>query len=245
MADKPNIKFTVRQQANRATGGVVYVPSIIDRDDSLTMEDIILGAIDRGLIVAIKPNAAKAFADAIMQQMFEELKQGNGIKFGDYFYARLYLDGTTDGNGTLTAERNGINVRLYKGDGFKLALSDFEWTNVAAGSIPGLDFLISEADGAERGKLIPDANVQVNGTSLCGDADDSQKVVFTEVVESGTPQVVEVASTDFITKGVNLVTFAYPNTLVGGKTYKVHFERVLGGATYVSGNVAVTVNEAE
>lgn len=245
MADKPNLNYTVRQQPNRATGGVINVPSIIDREDPFTMEDIILGAIDRGLIVAIKPNAAKSFADGIMQQMFENLKQGYGIKFGEYFYARLYLDGTTDGNGTLRADRNGINVRLYKGDAFKLALSDFNWTNVGAAFIPAVDFLISEADGAERDLLLANGTVQLNGTNLCGEDDASQKVVFTEVVESGDPQVVNVSSADFVTKSANLFTFAYPNTLVQGKRYRVHVERVIGDATYVSGRHAVSVQAAE
>ena len=43
---------------------------------------------------------------------------------GNYFYARVYLDGITDGNGTLKQGRNSINVRL-KGEGFWGWFEDF------------------------------------------------------------------------------------------------------------------------
>ena len=246
MADKPEIQYEVRQQTNRATGGKIYVPAIIERPDSVTLEQIVERAIDRGLMVAIKPNAARSVADGVARQMLEEFRQGNGVKFGDYFYARLYLDGTTDGDGTLTPDRNGINVRLYKGDGFKLSLGDYSWKNVDGGAIPGIDYLVSEADGAERGLLIPDANVMLCGTALCGEADDSQKVVFTQVMgdgDEGDPQVVEVA--DFTTKGPNLLKFAWPAALVAGRTYSVFAQRLRGGAAYQSGSVEASVKGLE
>ena len=34
--DKPILFYAVRQQANRATGGVLYVPAIVDREDVVT-----------------------------------------------------------------------------------------------------------------------------------------------------------------------------------------------------------------
>ena len=246
MADKPEIQYEVRQQTNRATGGKIYVPSIIERPDSVSLEEIVEKAIDRGLIVAIKSNAAKGVADGVARQMLAEFKQGNGVKFGDYFYARLYLDGTTDGDGNLSEAKNGINVRLYKGDGFKLKLSDFKWTNVDGGNIPKLDYVISDTDGAERGLLVPDANVLVNGTALYGAADDSQKVVFTQIMgenDVGDPQVVEI--TNFIAKGPNLLSFAYPAALVAGRAYKVHSVRLRGGANYVSNNINASVEAGE
>jgi len=246
MADKPTMTYTVRQQPNRATGGVIYVPSITDRDESVPLDEIVTRAIDRNLIAGLKTNAAKSVADGVAKQMFAELKNGNGVKFGDYFYARVYLDGTTDGNGTLVEGRNGINVRLYKGEGFKLSLKDFTWQNADGGNIPGIDYLISDIDGAVRDLLKAGAVVLLNGTALCGDADDSQAVVFTQVLEAGDegdPQVVEV--TDFIAKGPNLLSFAWPAELVAGRAYKVQAQRLRGGAKYVSNNHAASVEDAE
>lgn len=246
MADKPIMTYTVRQQPNRATGGVLYVPAIINREEAVPLDEIVIRAIDRNLIAGLKPSAAKSVADGVARQMFEELKNGNGIKFGDYFYARIYLDGQTDGNGNLVEGRNGVNVRLYRGDGFKLALTDFTWQNVDGGNIPGIDYLISDVDGAVRDVLKPDADILLNGTALAGEADTAQKVVFTQVLaagEAGDPQVVEV--TDFIAKGPNLLSFAWPAALVAGRTYSVQAQRMRGGATYVSNNHVASVEDAE
>ena len=164
--EKPVIQYTIRPQANRASGGVINVPAIIGREDSVPLELIVDRAIDRGLIVAIKPNAAKSVADGVAKQMFEEFRNGNGVKFGDYFYARLYLDGTTDGSGTLVEGRNGINVRLYKGNGFKLGLKDFSWQFAEAENIAAIDYLVSDADGAQRGILMQPAQSVGNGNRV-------------------------------------------------------------------------------
>ena len=227
--------YTVRQQTNRATGSVVYVPAIVERPESVSLEEIVSKAIDRGLIVAIKPNAAKGVADGVARQMLEEFKQGNGVKFGDYFYARLYLDGTTDGNGTLVADKNGINVRLYKGDGFKLKLADFSWSNVDSGNIPAVDYAISDADGALRSMLIPGETVLLNGTNLFAEDDDSQAVEFVEVLPEGSTDTPETATvTEFIAAGPNLLSFALPNTLTAGKAFTVQAKRTRGATTFVS-----------
>ncbi|MBP5510490.1 MAG: hypothetical protein J6Z49_06195 [Kiritimatiellae bacterium] len=244
MAEKPEMQYTIRQQANRATGGYLYVPSIVSRDESIPLETIVERAIDRGLIVAIKTNAAKSVADGVARQMLEEFRQGNGVKFGDYFYARLYLDGTTDGNGTLVEGRNGINVRLYKGEGFKLSLNDFSWHFAEAANIPTVDYAISDADGAQRGILIPDEDILVNGTQLYAEDDDGQKLVFTEVLPEGStdaPEVVEV--TRFISRGPNLLSCAWPN--LTKDAYRLQAQRIRGTQTFVSNHRGVGVARGE
>ena len=148
--DKPILFYDVRVQTSRVTGGTLYLPAIVEREEAVPLDVIIERAIDRGLIAGIKPSAAKQIADAIAQQMYEEFRAGRGVKFGNYFYARLYLDGTSDSDGKLTSA-NGINVRFANGTGFRLTMDMFSFSNVNGGDIPGTDFLISEADGAERG----------------------------------------------------------------------------------------------
>ena len=185
--DKPILTYDVRQQENRASGGVMFVPFIVDRNDSLPLEEVIVRAIRQGRIVGIKESAASAIADAIARQMYEEFKEGNGVRFGNYFYARVYLKGTTDGNGTLSADRNEIVVNLIKGDGFRLALDMF----------------------------VPGENVLLNGTNLWAETDAATKVKFTKAVESGDAPSVEV--TEFIARGPALLTFAWPAALEGGR----------------------------
>ena len=238
MADKPELKYTVKQLPNRATGGVLYVPAIVERDETIPLDEIIIRAIDRGLIAGIKPTAAKSIANAIALQMYEELSNGRGVKFGNYFSARVYLDGTSDGNGTLLAIRNRVKVKLFPGTGFKLSLDSFSWNFTQGGNIPKVDWYISDAQEAERNLLQSGCTVQIMGQDLSSDRDAAKKVTFTEKVEEGqTPQVVEVTGFTFV--GPDMVTFAWPASLVTGKEYRVAFDRVIGGTTYRSNVVEV------
>ena len=218
--DKPILFYEVRVHQNRITGGPVYVPAIVEREEAVPLETVIERAIDRGLIAGIKPSAAKQIADAIAQQMYEEFRAGRGVKFGNYFYARLYLDGTSDSDGKLTSA-NSINVRFVNGSGFKLTMDMFSFSNVNGGDIPGTDFLISEADGAERGILLPGENVILNGVNLWRDGDAGTKVGFYEI-DPVTGDIADTATaeiTAFETKGPNALKFAWPSALAQGAAY--------------------------
>ena len=234
--DKPILFYEVRVHQNRITGGPVYVPAIVEREEAVPLETVIERAIDRGLIAGIKPSAAKQIADAIAQQMYEEFKAGRGVKFGSYFYARLYLDGTSDANGRLTGA-NSINVRFVNGSGFKLTMDMFSFSNVNGGDIPGTDFLISEADGAERGLLIPDENVILNGVNLSKEGDAGTKVSFfwidpeTGEVDDEPTAVV----TNFATKGPNALKFAWVSALVQGASYMAVPARSADGERWFTG----------
>ena len=56
--DKPILFYEVRPQTNRVTGDTIYVPAIVERDESIPLDEIIIRAIDRGLIAGLKPSAA-------------------------------------------------------------------------------------------------------------------------------------------------------------------------------------------
>ena len=243
--DKPILFYDVRVQTSRVTGGTLYLPAIVEREEAVPLDVIIERAIDRGLIAGIKPSAAKQIADAIAQQMYEEFKQGRGVKFGNYFYARLYLDGTSDADGKLTSA-NSINVRFVNGTGFKLTMDMFSFSNVNGGDIPGTDFLISEADGAERGILILGENVILNGVNLWRDGDAGTKVGFFgidpvtgEVSDEPTAEVA-----NFETKGPNALKFAWPSALAQGASYMAVPSRSADGERWFTGTgKAVTVKE--
>lgn len=234
--DKPILFYDVRVQTSRVTGGTLYLPAIVEREEAVPLDVIIERAIDRGLIAGIKPSAAKQIADAIAQQMYEEFKAGRGVKFGNYFYARLYLDGTSDSDGKLTSA-NSINVRFVNGSGFKLTMDMFSFSNVNGGDIPGTDFLISEADGAERGILIPSENVILNGVNLWKDGDMGTKVAFYLVnPETGAPAEEATAEvTSFLTMGPNALKFAWPSALANGSTYFAVPSRSADGARWFEG----------
>jgi hypothetical protein len=234
--DKPILFYDVAVHTNRLTGGFVYVPVIVEREQAVPLDEIIKRAIDRGLIAGIKPSAAKQIADATAQQMYEEFKAGHGVKFANFFYARLYLDGTSDATGRLTSA-NGINVRFQNGTGFKLTRDMFTFSNVNGGDIPGTDFLISEADGAERGILVPDANAILNGVNLWKDGDAGTKISF-YAVDAETGEVDEEPTavvTNFATKGPNALKFAWISSLVAGRTYMAVPARSADGERWFTG----------
>ena len=236
--DKPILTYDVRQQENRASGGVMFVPRIVERNNALPLGEVIVRAIRQGRIVGIKESAASAIADAIARQMYEEFREGNGVRFGNYFYARVYLKGTSDGNGTLSADRNEIVVNLVKGEGFKLSLDMFDLQFRGAASIPIVDFLISEDDDAERGILVPGENVLLNGSSLWAETDDATRVRFTKVVDSGDAPVVEVQ--EFIARGPALLSFAYPSALDAGRWAVEVLRTDANGTTRRSSPVEIT-----
>ena len=245
--DKPILFYAVRQQPNRATGGTLFVPAIVEREEIVPLDEIVRRAIDRGLIAGLKPSAAKSIADAIARQMYEEFRQGQGVKFGNYFYARLYLDGTTDADGALVAGRNSINVRLVQGTAFKLTLDMFSFSNIAGGDIPGVDFLISDVDGAERDILKPDAVVMLNGVNLFAEGDAGTKVRFFEIdAETGDvagEPTAEVAQ--FSSKGPNLLTFAWIPALERGRRYRAVPLRSADGSRWFTGSGHNVSVEAE
>ena len=240
---KPKLYYEVRQSVNRMTGQPIFWPAIIDRDQSITLEDVIRNAIDRGVIAGLKVSAAKQIADAVCQQMYEEFKGARGVKFGNYFYARLYLDGQSDDTGKLTNE-NHVNVRFVNGAGFKLDRSDFSFEFANSGVIPSLQFLINDADGAERDMIASDT-IMVNGNNLYAADDTATHLAFYAVdAETGavspTPTF-EVDTADFESRGPNLLVFTPASAIAAGK-YMVRATRTLiDGKTYESGNHEITV----
>ena len=234
--DKPILFYEVRPQANRSTGGTILVPAIVEREQSVPLDEIIRRAIDRGLIAGVKETYAHQIAEAIAQQMYEEFKSGRGVKFGSYFYARLYLDGASDASGNLTS-KNGINVRFINGASFKLERDMFTFSNINGGDIPGAEFLISDTDGAERGVLKPNAAVMLNGVNLYKADDAGTKVSFYEIdVATGEAAVEPTAEvTSFTSRGPNMLVFAWVSELVSGKKYLAVPSRSADGNVWFTG----------
>ena len=73
--DKPIIYYEARPQVNRATGATIMVPAIVEREQSVPLEEIVRRAIDRGLIAGVKETYAHQIGEAIAQQMYDELRR--------------------------------------------------------------------------------------------------------------------------------------------------------------------------
>ncbi len=232
---KVKLDYTVRTTRAPGEQTDTWVPMIVDRIQPTSLEGILEKCIDHGLIAGIKPTAAKTIADGVAEQMAHEFAQGHGVQFGQYFYGRPYLSGKVDANGKLTSE-NAIDVRLYKGNAFKLSRDDFSLSYIDGGNNPKIDFLVCDG-GTPRGEIVKGKSVKVNGQMLYG-AGDTVKVTFTPVDE--TAQTVVVTTFDAVS--ANLITFGCPSALVENGKYGVVVERVdENGVTRVSAPKGVTV----
>ena len=231
----PILFYEVRPQVNRSTGDTILVPAIVEREPGIPLDEIIRRAIDRGLIAGVKPTYAQQIAEAIAQQMYEEFKAGHGVKFGSYFYARLYLDGTSDASGNLTS-KNGINVRFVNGNSFKLDRDMFSFSNVNGGDIPGVEFVISDADGAQRGLLIANKPIMVNGVNLYAEGDVGTRVEIAEYnPATGESGAVVALATEFTSRGPNMLVFAWSEILDVGEDYIAIPSRSKDGENWLTG----------
>lgn len=196
---KKTVNYVVRTTENAITHETQTVPVVVNRREPVDLVDVVANCIDRNLILGAKPTAAQGIAEGIAEQLAFEFRRGNGVKFGKYFYGRLYLNGTTNQNGDLTDE-NGVNVRLYKGEDFKLGLDDFSFSFVNGGDLPDVEFCVGRGDGV---KNVLDAgnDLVIYGTNLWYAEDASIKVLLTS--EDGT--VVEVGGDAIASKSADLL----------------------------------------
>ena len=232
---KHQITYAVR--ATRAPGETTdtVVPVIIDRVQATDLARVVENCIDRGLIAGLKPTAAQGIAEGVAEQIAREFSLGRSVAFGQYFYGRPYLSGTTDANGGITAA-NGINVRLYKGNDFKLGLDDFSFTFDGSGDAPRIDSVLSDGSGV-RGEIVKGTSVKINGRFLNA-AGDTNRVVFAEADAESEPVVVD----SFTAAGDDILSFACPDALAAGKRYAVKAERTdANGVTRTSNAKTVTV----
>ena len=232
---KAKLNYTVR--TTRAPGETrdSLVPVIVDRLSPVELESVVENCIDRGLIAGLKPTAAHGIAEGVAAQIAQEFSKGRGVKFGTYFYGRPYLSGTVDANGRLNAD-NSINVRLYKGESFKLSKDDYKLSFDGAGDAVKVDYVFSDAQGATRGTLFTGAGVIVQGRNLWA-VGDTNRVIFDEV--GGDDSVVVSA---FTYQGDGLLTFAWPAALEAGKRYTLTVERTdANGVTRIATGKLVDV----
>lgn len=203
---KARIDYAVRDVSNTAEGatcfGEGFVPYIVNRPTTSTLDEVVAAAIDRGLIGGMKQSAAKEVAAGIMAQVMAELREGRGVAFGRFFTARPFLLGTTDAAGTLT-DANELHVKLAKGEDFDLDRGDFRWHFTAAAARPKIAFAISDAAGAVKNVLQRGATIRVHGGNL---TDALGPSVFT--LETADGATIVLAQTG--TTGAYLVDCAWP-----------------------------------
>lgn len=213
--------------------GESYIrPAIVNRDVPNDLEQILKNAIDRGLIAGLKETACASIAQGIAEQMYKELTDGHSVQFGGFFSIHLYLDGQTDGTGTLREGVNKITPRFQKGSEFELAVSDFTMRYTDDGTRPTIKLVKSEGDHSESGHLTAGEPVLIFGTNLKPAEGQTLQVVFQREVDG---EIEETVVDTFITNADDLIKFAYPAIPSAGE-YKVvaTFEDTETGRVYPS-----------
>ena len=142
--EKAKLRYDIREQRLPNSEEVAYVPVIQDRDEPVTLAQVINHAIDTGRIAGLKTSAVESLAAGICDQMYQEFLEGDAVKFGDYFTAKLYLAGAVDSK---TARVTGndkvkLNVRLAQGTAFRVSKDDYSWTSVNDANAPTIDDVI-------------------------------------------------------------------------------------------------------
>ena len=222
MATKSILHYGVRETLAPGETTPTTVPVIIDRLQPVDLSTLIENCIDRNLILGAKGTAALGIADGLAMQIYREFEKGNGVAFGSYFYGRLYLNGTVGPDEKLTDE-NKVNVRLMKGDGFKLSTADFTMQFNGNATAPKVEFVQNFGEGGNnmRGEVVNGAKVGAYGKNLFA-AGDTLAVTFTEADATGTPSVVTVSA--FNSVSAEQLTFDCP-ALDATKQYDVVVSR--------------------
>lgn len=212
---KAKLQYGIRQLAGDQTGyfGEGYVPYIVDRAQSDDLAKIVADAIDRGVIVGVKQEAAQNIADGVMLQMREEFLAGRSILFGGFFRAALFLRGTVESTSASLGEGNEVVVDLIQGKEYDLDRSDYSWSFAGNDSLPKVDFAMTSPTGI-RNKLKTGEPLLVVGRNLGTGA-----VLADIVYDDATTLSLRVAGgTDFKTSTDNISETAP----TGGATLVLH-----------------------
>ena len=229
--EKAKLKFEVRAQKDPSDESKsIFVPSIVDRSDPVSLAGVIYNAIDTGRIAGLKTSAARSVAEGICDQIYQELLKGNGIAFGKYFYIRLYLDGTVAGTAAQLTSDNHVNVRITQGSDFRVNLGDFTWTNTANDRSAGVDYVMSAT--GKRGEIAKNNPFDIEGRNF-GTVRSAIKVVlaWTEGDEAKTAEATVTGV------GENRVSCGFPQALAQtavGTEINVTVVKTVDGVEYGS-----------
>ena len=176
---KPVINYKGHMTENPAdrAGAKICIPQIVDRNQVLTLEQVVVEAIDRGLIAGLKSSAAKSIADGTMIQLGKTLNGGTGVIFGEFFAVRPYLTGTIENMLAPITSANKLRVRFVPGSAYKLDEKDFSFHNVtAAENVPKVTTVAPASTTGADGTWAPAEGVNIVGANLKLKASDEVQI---------------------------------------------------------------------
>ena len=223
---KPDMVYAIQTAVAPGAQTPSSVPYIVN-STTVDLVDVINRAIAKGYVTDLKPEAINGLADAICEGTWDELSQGRGVKFGDLLRMQLFIDGTCDAAGNLTAE-NKLNVRFANGSEFKLDVGDFSWRYAGSGENPVINRVHpygaeGKQESGSAGYIILGATAFISGSRL------TKPGAMTSVICLDGPDGESVAEVDtFLNKSVDYLKFEVPADFVEhpGNDYWFVVERV-------------------
>ena len=230
--EKVKLRYDIREQKLPNSEEVSYYPEIKDRDDAIGLATVIAHAIDTGRIAGLKVSAVESLAAGICDQMYQEFLEGEGVKFGDYFTARLYLSGSVaDRSARVIGNDNvKLNVRLAQGTAFRVSKDDFAWASVNDASTPYLESIMSST--GRKGEIAKNNPFDIEGRNF-GEVRSAIKAKATWTIDG------ETQSVDFTVTGVgeNRVSCGFPQEMAQlpvGTELKITVYKTVDGTDYAS-----------
>ena len=230
--EKAKLRYDIREQRLPNSEEVAYVPVIQDRDEPVTLAQVINHAIDTGRIAGLKTSAVESLAAGICDQMYQEFLEGDSVKFGDYFTAKLYLAGAVDSKTARVAgnDKVKLNVRLAQGTAFRVSKDDYSWTSVNDANAPFVDDIMSSTNTTgEIAKNNPFAIIGRNFGTIRSAIQVEAKYTVDGVEETATCTVTGV--------GDNQVNCGFPQDLAQvavGTELKIIVTKTVDGVEYSS-----------
>ena len=230
--EKAKLRYDIREQKLPNSEEVAYVPVIQDRDEPVTLAQVINHAIDTGRIAGLKTSAVESLAAGICDQMYQEFLEGDAVKFGDYFTAKLYLAGAVESKSARVTgnDKVKLNVRLAQGTAFRVSKDDYSWTSVNDANAPYIDDIMS-ATGT-KGEIAKNNPFDIIGRNF-GTARSAIQVEAKYTVDG----VEETASCTVTGVGENQVSCGFPQqmaTLAVGTELRITVTKTVDGVEYTS-----------
>ena len=164
---KKTLKWGVATGRDFETDEPIAIPVIADRNDAISLAELVYRAIDRGRIAGPKLTAAQPIADALCDEIGATLVSGRGVKFGEYFYVRNYLTGKVNGRGAELTGENTISTRLIAGPELKLERTDFKWEFAGGDTgMPSISQILADMDGAKKDEIVKTKAFYVYGENI-------------------------------------------------------------------------------
>jgi len=230
--EKAKLRYDIREQKLPNSEEVAYYPVIQDRDEPVTLAQVINHAIDTGRIAGLKVSAVESLAAGICDQMYQEFLEGDAVKFGDYFTAKLYLAGSVeDKSSRVTGNDNvKLNVRLAQGTAFRVSKDDYTWTSASDENAPYIDDVMSAT--GKRGEIAKNNPFDVEGRNFGTVRSVIAVKAYYEV--EGTQHTVDITVTGV---GENRVSCGFPQEMAQvavGTELKIIVTKTVDGVEYTT-----------